>query len=574
MSFAEVVELVAAAKAWVAQDPDAETRFELDTLVAKVEGGSKADLNELRDRFGSRLGFGTAGLRGELGAGPNRMNRVLVSQAAAGIAAYLNANFAAPTIAIGFDGRVNSDVFAADSASIFAAAGIQVHLFDAYAPTPLLAFAVKHLGLSAGVMVTASHNPPRDNGYKVYLGGANGGSQINSPVDSQIAFEIERVAKTLTFDQIPKVDDLENAPNVQILGEDVRLAYRVAAAKWAGPAAAEGDLPAKQVKMVYTAMHGVGWATVEPLWALADLQPLETVTEQLHPDGAFPTVSFPNPEEPGALDLAFAKASATGADVILANDPDADRLAVALADASAEGGWRRLTGDEVGLILADELAGRVAAAGTGEGKGVLACSIVSSSALAKVAAAHGLDFVETLTGFKWLSKVPNLLFGFEEALGYCVDPQQVPDKDGISAAVFMAGIVNRLAARGQTLNDRLAELGQRYGFFATGQISIRVTDLAVIGQTMARLRAQPPATICGSTAVLTDLALGARGLPPTEGLRFDSVDPKSGKSRRVIVRPSGTEPKLKCYLQTEGSSAAEAQAALAELTSAMRALLA
>jgi phosphomannomutase len=574
MSFAEVVELVAAAKAWVAQDPDAETRFELDTLVAKVEAGSKADLNELRDRFGSRLGFGTAGLRGELGAGPNRMNRVLVAQAAAGIAAYLNANFAAPTIAIGFDGRVNSDVFAADSASIFAAAGIQVNLFDAYAPTPLLAFAVKHLGLSAGVMVTASHNPPRDNGYKVYLGGANGGSQINSPVDGQIAFEIERVAKTLTFDQIAKVDDLENAPNVQILGEDVRLAYRTAAAKWAEPAAGATELPAKQVKMVYTAMHGVGWATVEPLWSLAGLPPLETVTEQLHPDGAFPTVSFPNPEEPGALDLAFAKASATGAEVILANDPDADRLAVAIADASAEGGWRRLTGDEVGLILADELAGRAAAAGTGEGKGVLACSIVSSSALAQVAAAHGLDFVETLTGFKWLSKVPNLLFGFEEALGYCIDPQQVPDKDGISAAVFMAGIVNRIAVRGQNLNDRLAELGNMYGFFATGQISIRVTDLAVIGQTMARLRSQPPTVICGSPAVLTDLALGARGLPPTEGLRFDSVDPKSGKSRRVIVRPSGTEPKLKCYLQTEGSSAAEAQAALAELTSAMRALLA
>jgi phosphomannomutase len=574
MSFAEVVELVAAAKAWIAQDPDAETRFELDTLVAKVEAGSRTDLNELRDRFGSRLGFGTAGLRGELGAGPNRMNRVLVAQAAAGIAAYLNANFAAPTVAIGFDGRVNSDVFASDSAAIFAAAGIQVHLFDAYAPTPLLAFAVKHLGLSAGVMVTASHNPPRDNGYKVYLGGANGGSQINSPVDGQIAFEIERVAKTLTFDQIAKVADLANASNVNLLGEDVRLAYRTATAKWAGAAVGLPESSAKQVKMVYTAMHGVGWATVEPLWALAGLQPLETVPEQLHPDGAFPTVSFPNPEEPGALDLAFAKARATGAEVILANDPDADRLAVAVADASAAGGWRRLTGDEVGLILADELAGRAAADGTTVGKGVLACSIVSSSALAKVAAAHGLDFVETLTGFKWISKVPNLIFGFEEALGYCIDPQQVPDKDGISAAVFMAGIVNRLAANGQTLDDRLAELGQKYGFFATGQISIRVTDLAIIGQTMARLRAEPPSEICGNMAVLTDLALGARGLPPTEGLRFDIDDQTNGTTRRVIVRPSGTEPKLKCYLQTEGSSAEEAQAGLAELTAAMKDLLA
>ncbi len=567
MSFVEVLELVAAAKAWVAQDPDAETRFELETLVAKVEAGSKTDLANLRDRFSSRLGFGTAGLRGELGAGPNRMNRVLVAQAAAGIAAYLNANFSAPTVAIGFDGRVNSDVFAADSAAIFAAAGVEVHLFDGYAPTPLLAFAVKHLGLSAGVMVTASHNPPRDNGYKVYLGGSNGGSQIIAPVDKQIASEIERVAKTATFEQIAKVADLESAANVHILGADVRLAYRQAAAKWAVNGVAEQ--PSSQVKLVYTAMHGVGWATVEPLWALAGLQPLETVTEQLHPDGDFPTVAFPNPEEPGALDLAFAKASAVGAGVILANDPDADRLAVAVADVLADGGWRKLTGDEVGLILADEIASRFSAADAAGNTAALACSIVSSSALARVAAANNLKFVETLTGFKWISKVPNLIFGFEEALGYCIDPQVVPDKDGISAAVLMASIVNRLAARGETLDDLSAQLGEKYGFFATGQISIRVTDLSVIGATMARLRAEPPADIGGNAVTLTDLALGANGLPPTEGLRFDSAD-----GRRVIVRPSGTEPKLKCYLQVEGNSAADARAGLSELTAAMQALLA
>ncbi len=571
MSFAEVVELVAAAKAWLAGDPDAETRFELDTLIAKVEAGSKADLANLRDRFGSRIGFGTAGLRGELGAGPNRMNRVLVAQAAAGIAAYLNANFDAPTVAIGFDGRINSDIFAADSAAIFAAAGITVHIFEGYAPTPLLAFAVKHFGLSAGVMVTASHNPPRDNGYKVYLGGSNGGSQIIAPVDSEISAEIERVAATLTFDQIAKVADLESAPNVHILGEETRLAYRTATAKWAQPL----EPGANQVKMVYTAMHGVGWATVEPLWELAGFEPLETVAEQLHPDGRFPTVAFPNPEEPGALDLAFAKATQVGADVILANDPDADRLAVAVADASANeggaGGWRKLTGDEVGLILADEIASRVADAG---GSGALACSIVSSSALAKVAATNGLDFVETLTGFKWISKVPNLIFGFEEALGYCIDPQQVPDKDGISAAVLMAGIVNRLASEGKTLDDLLAELGEKYGFFATGQISIRVTDLSIIAQTMARLRSEPPIELGGVAVSVTDLAKGANGLPPTEGLRFDSIASGSESGAvRVIVRPSGTEPKLKCYLQAEGKTAAKAKASLAGITAAMKELL-
>jgi phosphomannomutase len=317
-------------------------------------------------------------------------------------------------------------------------------------------------------------------------------------------------------------------------------------------------------------MHGVGWATVEPLWALAGLQPLETVAEQLHPDGAFPTVAFPNPEEPGALDLAFAKASAAGAVAILANDPDADRLAVAVADVSSESGWRRLTGDEVGLILADEIAGRAAAAGI---SGALACSIVSSSVLAKVAAAHGLDFVETLTGFKWVAKVPNLLFGFEEALGYCVDPQRVPDKDGISAALMMAGIINRLALRGESLDDLLARLGQKYGFFATGQISIRVTDLAVIGQTMTRLRLEPPKSLGGSSITVTDLALGANGLPATDGLRFDTVDSASGSSLRVIIRPSGTEPKLKCYLQVEAGTSAAAKADLVALTTEMKTLL-
>ena len=549
--------LLAAANAWLAQDPDAETRAELEELI------EARDEAALRDRFENRIGFGTAGLRGELGAGPNRMNRVLVAQAAAGIAAYLKANReelldvrGRLSVVIGFDGRLNSDVFAEDSAQIFAAAGIDTWSVG-LVPTPVLAFATKYWTASAGIMVTASHNPPRDNGYKVYLGGANGGSQIISPVDKQIAAEIDRVARELTFDQIPKSTEVNHSGETTI-HEYIKITGNLVGSVPVGP----------QPKVVYTAMHGVGWQTTKQLFELTGVNLPSVVAEQNEPDGAFPTVSFPNPEEPGALDLAYSLARAEGADIIAANDPDADRLAIAIPDSNAAEGYRRLTGDEVGLILGDRMAAKWVAEGNDTGAN-LGASIVSSSALGAVAKHYGLGFKQTLTGFKWISKVPNLVFGYEEALGYCVDIAHTPDKDGISASLIILDLAIELHQRGSNLEEHLAELGERYGHFATGQISIRVTDLSRIAKLMDAVRTTPPAELCGQAVRFTDLAVGSAELPATDGVRLDLAD-----GRRVIVRPSGTEPKLKCYLQAVGSRAAEAKAKLAELDAAMREVLA
>ena len=542
-------QLFDAAKAWASQDPDSETREELLSLI---EAGDTA---ALESRMGARLDFGTAGLRGELGAGPNRMNRVLVAQAAAGIRDYVNENFKNDaSVVIGFDGRINSAVFARDSAEIFAAAGISTMLFDGVVPTPVLAFAGKHLNASAAIMVTASHNPPRDNGYKVYLGGANGGSQIISPTDKEIANKIRAIAASQTFDEIPK------SSNYETIGDELRQAYV------AETAALTGEIDnADALKIVYTAMHGVGWRITEDLFSAVGLPKPYTVDAQLLPDGNFPTVAFPNPEEPGAMDLAFAKAREVGADLILANDPDADRLAIGVPDSNSAEGWRRLTGDEIGLLLGHQIAKRTVEEGR---TGTLACSIVSSSALSKVARHFGLGYRETLTGFKWISKVPNLIFGYEEALGYCVDPQRTPDKDGISASLIATALACELAAEGKTITSHLAELGELYGHFATGQISIRVTDLSVIANIMQNLRQNPPAQIDGVATDFKDLAIGTADLGPTDGLRFDLAD-----GRRVIVRPSGTEPKLKCYLQAIGESKVAAAAALASLNDAMKEIL-
>ena len=550
-------ELLAKAKAWHAQDPDPETRAELAALIAAENEP------ELQSRFGARLAFGTAGLRGELGAGPNRMNRVLVAQAALGLAQYLleHATDEQPSVVIGFDGRKNSDIFAQDSAEIMAGCGIRVLLFETYAPTPLVAFAVKRLGLSAGVMVTASHNPPNDNGYKVYLGGANGGSQIVSPADKQIAAHIDQVARDLEFGDMPRETDIE------FVADEVRAAYAKtasdAAANLAGGNASATNAAA--LRITYTAMHGVGWGTVEPLFSAAGFK-LDVVAEQIEPDATFATVAFPNPEEPGAMNLAFAKARETNAHLIIANDPDADRLAIGLPDPTSPDGYRRLTGDEVGLILGHAAA--VAAKRTGR-KGAIACSIVSSSALAGVATKFDLGFKQTLTGFKWIAKVPNLIFGYEEALGYAIDPVHTPDKDGISAALAIAMLAAELATQGTTLEAHLDELRAEFGYFANGQVSLRFTDLSEIARLMKGLRENAPTQIDGVAAKLTDLSQGSAELPPTDGLRFDLAD-----SRRVIVRPSGTEPKLKCYLQAVGSSKQEADELLSSVDAAMREILA
>ena len=529
------------ALAWLSQDPDPETRAELQVLI------DNDDEAGLTTRFHTRLEFGTAGLRGELGAGPNRMNRVLVAQTAAGLGNYLLKHNSKASVVIGFDGRVNSDVFAKDSAEVLAGMGIEVLLLDEMGPTPLVSFATRYLNMSAGIMVTASHNPPRDNGYKVYLGGDFNGSQIISPVDNQIADEINKVAKTQTFDSLPK------STEYKLIGQEIRAEY-LKSALLAG-----GQSDGTELKIVYTPMHGVGWSAIEPLFESSGSEALIPVPEQVEPDGNFPTVAFPNPEEKGALDLSMALAEAQDADLIIANDPDADRVALALPTAS---GWQRLTGDQVGLILADEIASKAKS-------GTLACSIVSSSVLAKVADHSGLDFKATLTGFKWISKIPNLIFGYEEALGYCIDPDHVADKDGVSAALLLANIARREKAAGRTLWDLLDDLGNRYGFYATGQISIRVSDLSIIGKAMHTIRTTPPKELAGLTATFTDMSLGSKDLMPTDGLRFDLAD-----GRRVIIRPSGTEPKLKCYLEAIADSKAGAKDLLDSLEQSCRELLA
>lgn len=551
---------LAAARAWLAQDPDEDTRAELAALIAAAEGGDAAASADLSDRFGARLEFGTAGLRGRLGAGSNRMNRVLVSQAAAGFAAYLREKAgpdATPTVVVGYDGRRNSDVFAADSAAIFAGAGLRAVLLPRLLPTPVLAFAVRHLEAAAGVMVTASHNPPDDNGYKVYLGGDDEGSQIVAPADAEIAAHIERVAAEVTVADMPRGE-------YEIADEAVVQAYVAATATVApAPAGAAG------MNWVYTAMHGVGYETLRSILDLAGYPLPVVVDAQIEPDGRFPTVAFPNPEEPGAMDLSFAAARDAGAEFILANDPDADRLAVAIPDAAADGGWRRLTGNETGLLLGWRAAQLAAGSGEAAG-GSLACSLVSSPGLQVVAEHFGLEFHSTLTGFKWISRAPDIRFGFEEALGYLVNPETVRDKDGVSAAVAMLGMIAEAREQGRTLADLLTQFAETFGFFESGQVSLRVDDVSVIGRIMAALRAAPPVEI-GGVAVerIDDLLTGVEGFPPSDVLRVWLAD-----GSRVIVRPSGTEPKLKAYLDVRGDSAADAAARLAALDAGARALIA
>jgi phosphomannomutase len=535
--------LIQQARSWIGQDPDAETVAELEKLI------SESDEAGLLDRFGQRIGFGTAGLRGLLGAGPNRMNRVLVAHAAAGISKYLKENFDDPSVVIGYDARKNSDVFAKDSAQIFAGFGIRAFLFPELAATPLVAYAVRNLGASAGVMVTASHNPPGDNGYKVY---DFSGSQIISPMDTEIAKHIDEFAKSDSVASLARSESFVEVP------PSVRSGYLQSVSGLLNKHSARKD-----IKIVYSAMHGVGASFIQEIFKLSGLAEPAQVLSQQQPDGKFPTVSFPNPEEPGAMDASLATAEDQHADLVLVNDPDADRLAVAFK--KADGGYQQLTGDQLGLILGEEMASRASREGR---TGSLACSIVSSSALSKVAEHYGFGFEQTLTGFKWVSRVPNLIFGYEEALGYCADWGQVRDKDGLSAALIVADIASALANQGYTLGDQLDKLMQRYGYFATGQISIRVTDLTVIANLMNKLRTNPPAQIAGVDAVFEDMNQGSGSLPATDALRFKLQD-----GRTVIVRPSGTEPKLKCYLQAVSDSEAHSQKLLADLEAAMRKVL-
>ncbi|MFC6354762.1 phospho-sugar mutase [Luethyella okanaganae] len=557
--------VVAEALAWLAQDPDAETRAELQQLIDEAGAGSEDAVAELHDRFDERLAFGTAGLRGQIAAGSNRMNRVLVSQAAAGLAAYLVARAVpgtAPSVVIGYDGRKNSRVFATDTAELMAGAGVRATLLPRLLPTPVLAFAVRHLGTSAGVMVTASHNPPDDNGYKVYLGGRDEGSQIVPPADAEIAEEILRVAAELDVLELPR-------GSYETADEAVIEAYVAATA-------AVASAPRSHVEVVYTAMHGVGWQTAQRVFRIAGFDDPHLVSAQIDPDPAFPTVAFPNPEEPGAMDLAFAAARAVGAELVIANDPDADRLAVAIPDAASTDGFRRLSGNEVGALLGWRAAEQAAQQpGDGGPSGTLACSIVSSPALEAVATAYGLEFSDTLTGFKWVSRAPGLIYGYEEALGYLVNPETVRDKDGISAAVAFLSLASELKANGSSVAEHLDRFSETFGHFASSQISVRVTDLARITTIMAALRADPPAEIGGLRVDrIEDLSDGFGSLPPSDVLRIRLDD-----GARVMVRPSGTEPKLKIYIDASsatGSIAERKAAAIAtvsQLEAGMRKLI-
>lgn len=510
--------LEAAITAWLTDDPDPATQLALTHLRDRARDGDPSALAEITDAFAGPLTFGTAGLRGALGPGPGRMNRVVVARAAAGLAGYLvDQGLAGGRVIVGYDARYNSDVLAADTAEILAGAGLKPLLCHQHQPTPVVAFGIRHYGCVAGVIVTASHNPPQDNGYKVYLGD---GSQIVPPADADIAAQIALASQGSVAEIVRRTD-------YESLGDELVEAYLARAVQLVA------DSPARDVTWVHTALHGVGTEVVTRAAAAAGFPAPLLVDAQAAPDPAFPTVAFPNPEEPGAIDLALARAIEAGADIAAANDPDADRCAVAC---HVDGSWRMLSGDELGWLLGSATL----EAGV---PGTYACSVVSSTLLGDLAAAYGQPFAQTLTGFKWIARVPGLAFGYEEALGYCTDPAAVADKDGITALLRVLALTAALKADGRTLADRLDELARDYGVCVTEPLNYRVADVSLIADAMDGLRAQPPTELGGEAVQLVDLALGSPDLPPTDGLLF------TGAWVRAVVRPSGTEPKLKCYLQ-------------------------
>ncbi|MFC4053998.1 phospho-sugar mutase [Actinomadura syzygii] len=534
-------DLRARAGEWLAQDPDPDTRAELRAVLDADDDGA------LADRFGARLEFGTAGLRGELGAGPNRMNRVTVMRAAAGLAACLPPG---GRVIVGFDARHGSRRFADDTAAVLSGAGLRPEVFAEPVPTPALAHFTRHFAdVVAGVMVTASHNPPRDNGYKVYWAD---GAQIVPPTDAEISAAIDAVGRV---DELPLGDGWP-VHGTADLYLDAVSSLRLGFTGGGG------------LSIVYTPMHGVGRDVLLAAFGRAGFRAPVVVPEQAEPDPDFPTVAFPNPEEPGALDLALALARERGADLVIANDPDADRCAVAVPD--ADGGWRTLTGDEVGGLLAEHVLRHT----TGDDR-LIVTTIVSSSLLRAIAAGHGVRFAESLTGFKWIMRAgrepDRLVFGYEEALGYSVGDDRgvlVNDKDGIGAALAVAALAAEARRAGRTLPDLLDDQARRYGLHATAQVSVRADDPSVIAAAMARLREAPPSRLGGrAVESLDDLSRGSDGLPPTDGLRF-----RLAGGARVVIRPSGTEPKLKCYLEVVGPAGDDVAAARARAAADLDAL--
>ena len=533
--------LRAEVEAWIADDPDPKTAAELQTLL---DGG---DEETLKKYFNGFLQFGTAGLRGPIGPGPSCMNRAVVGRAAAGIASYMKKR-GMTKVVVGRDARYGSEDYTFETAEIMSGAGMDVYILPRPLPTPVLAFATSYLACDIGIMVTASHNPPQDNGYKVYVGPVADGinyasSQIINPTDGFIAADI---------DAVTSLKSLPRGKKWTILDEEVLNEY---VKRTSSLAPRPGDL-----KVVYTAMHGVGTETAQLVFNKAGFSSLITVDEQCTPDPDFPTVAFPNPEEPGAIDLALKKARDFGAELVIANDPDADRCAAAINDPAV--GWRMLRGDELGVVLGEWIA-------RSKPTGTFGNSIVSSSALRKISAHYGIDFQEVLTGFKWLAKIEDLAFGYEEAIGYAVDSDTVNDKDGISAAIFLAQVAMDLKRDGLTISDLLNQVWERHGFHGTEQISIRVSDMSAITRLLAGLRQNPPKEIAGRTVEsIDDLAAPKDGLPPTDGLRIWLAG-----GIRIIVRPSGTEAKMKCYIEVITKTSDESQKLLDEIRQPLKELL-
>ncbi len=534
--------LKAEVEAWILDDPDPATAVLLQSLL------EKSDEETLKKYFNGFLQFGTAGLRGPIGPGPSCMNRAVVGRTAAGIAHYMKER-GMTKVVVGRDARYGSEDFTQETAEIMSGAGMDVYILPRPLPTPVLAFATEHLKCDIGIMVTASHNPPEDNGYKVYVGPTADGinyasSQIISPTDGYMARDI---------DAVTSLKSLPRGKNWTVLGEEVITEY---VKRTSALAPRPGDM-----KIVYTAMHGVGTEVVQRVFNHAGFATLILVDEQCTPDPDFPTVAFPNPEEPGAIDLALKKALDFGAELVIANDPDADRCAAAINDPVV--GWRMLRGDELGIILGEWIART-------KPQGTFGNSIVSSSALKKISAHYGIDFQEVLTGFKWLAKIEDLAFGYEEAIGYSVDSKTVNDKDGISAAIFLAQVATDLEREGLTLSDLLNEVWARHGFHGTEQISIRVSDMSAITKLLAGLRKNPPAEIAGRKVdSIDDLAAPKDGLPPTDGLRIWLAG-----GIRIIVRPSGTEAKMKCYIEVITKTADDSAALLDDLREPLKKFLA
>ena len=502
------------ARRWLAAEPDDDMRAELKALL---DGPEEA----LAARFDGRLQFGTAGLRAAVGAGPQRMNRLVVQQAAAGVADHLLDSMrdaASRGVIIGYDARRKSDVFALDTARVCAARRIRAMIFPYVVPTPLLAWNIVGVGAAAGVMVTASHNPPADNGYKVFL---DTGAQIVSPIDTEISERIGRV------DPCTVPMSAVNDPLIEWLDDSHVQAYLAAVPAVRLRPDVEG------VTVAYSAMHGVGGYTLVAAFDRAGWPTPFVVAEQQEPDPSFPTVAFPNPEEPGAMDLLLAQAKACDAAIALCNDPDADRLGAAIP--TPEGGWRRLQGDEIGWLLADHILGHT----TGDDRLVIT-TLVSSSLLSKMATAYGVRFAETFTGFKWIGHTvlshpeSRFVFGYEQALGYLVCGRPL-DKDGITAAVLMAVVAALGVADGVTLQGRLDAITERFGRHVMADMSVKMAP-ADGAAAVARLRAHPPTEV-GDRAVTSVEWFEEAGL-----LRL-----QLGPELRLQVRPSGTEPKVKLY---------------------------